>query len=155
MSKPYSSALVSIVSRYFDDHNYPYKFDNDKGILTGTFTINNKFKEYRQFILFFKQFYIVYSILNEHVDERYRKDVAEFLTRVNYGLPSCNFEMDMSDGQVMVKIFVPCENRIPSKGVLDTSILNGDRVLIKYGNALWSVMHGLATPEDACNAAEK
>lgn len=154
MSDQYSASLVSLVTRYFDDHNYRYQFDREKGVLTAQFNIENKFKGYTQIITFDKLTYTVFSFLKEKTEERWRSEVVEFLTRANYGLKFGCFGMDLSDGEIYIKASVDCDNRIPSNAVLQTSLDIGDKLLLDYGNALWSVMRGLASPEDACSAAE-
>jgi hypothetical protein len=53
---------------------------------------------------------VVYSVFTEAIPPGRRLEVAEFLTRANYGLMIGNFEMDLDDGDVRYKTSVQFES---------------------------------------------
>jgi hypothetical protein len=154
MAGTYSKAIASAVCNYFSSKNYKYEFIEEKGILTAGFTISGKLGSYKQYIFFHENNYQVYSVVKMNVDEAQRADVCEYLCRCNYGLKYGNFEMDMSDGQVRVKINVDCMGRDLDEAIIQKSVNFGDLILEKYGDGLLAVMFGFASPEEAYKKAD-
>ena len=81
--------------------------------------------------------------------------VAEYLTRANFGLRNGNFELDYSDGEIRYKTFVDCEDLLPSAAVLRDAVTIPVDMFDRYGNGLMSVVLGVRTPEEAIQDAEK
>jgi len=59
-----------------------------------------------------------YSVMPFKVPEHKRRDIAEFLTRSNYGLLLGNFEMDFADGEIRYKTSIDVQG-----SQLDTSLI--------------------------------
>ena len=61
---------------------------------------------------------IVYSICPFEVDEAMRARVAEYLSRVNWGMPLGNFEIHFPTGEVRFRTSIAIENAEPSDALL-------------------------------------
>jgi hypothetical protein len=100
--------------------------------------------------------FLFYSIAAVNVPEEKRLQVAEYLTRANYGLPLGNFEMDFSDGEVRFKTSLDIEGEeymlTPAmvKSLVYSNVLTMDR----YLGGMMAVIYGDALPEQEIRKAE-
>jgi hypothetical protein len=102
-------SLLDAVVAYFESENWPCQRLEDRSVLQVAFTGDhgtwNCFAlardEHSQLVF--------YSIYPEKVSPERRDDVAEYLTRANYGLMIGNFEMDLDDGDVRYKTGIQVE----------------------------------------------
>ena len=96
-----------------------------------------------------RQWFSFFSILPASVPEDKRVDVAEFITRANYGLVIGNFEMDFDDGEVRCKVSVDVEGgELTSKmieNVLGANLTTMDR----YFRGFMAVIYGDVEPSEA------
>jgi hypothetical protein len=80
----------------------------------------------------FEQF-LFYSIAPLRVAPDRRMEVAEFLTRANYGLPLGSFEMDLDEGDIHFKTGIDVEGEELTQGlvkhVVYTNVIMMDRYL--------------------------
>lgn len=90
------------------------------------------------------------------VNEDKRAEVAEYLTRANYGLHVGNFEMDMEDGEVRYKTTgVTDEKTAPSLDVIRRLTYIGFSMFDRYIPSLLSIVYGEKTALEAIVEAEK
>lgn len=93
--------------------------------------------------------FLFYAYCPETVPEDRRLAVAEFLTRVNYGLALGNFEMDMSTGEVRFKTSIDVEGTrlTPEliRPVIYANVLTGD----EYLPGLSAVIRAEKSPAEA------
>lgn len=154
MANDFSEELLTTLTDFLDEQGWHYTVDSEDGIIRSSFKLESKLKSYHMIVDVNELYYTVYYTLDISADEDCRREVAEFLTYVNYGLRSGNFEMDMRDGEVRVKIFIDCDDCPPTEEVLNMSFTDGDRYLNRYGNGLLSVMFGLSSPAKAYKSCE-
>lgn len=99
--------------------------------------------------------FIFYSIYPLTVPLEKRTTVAEFLTRVNYGMLIGNFELDFEDGEVRYKTSINVrEDRLSfvlAKHVIYTNIAMMDR----YFPSLMQVIQGEDSPIEVVFTIEK
>ena len=94
--------------------------------------------------------FVFYSLCPIKSPEAKRIEVAETITRANYGLMIGNFEMDFSDGEIRYKSSMDVD---PSVGLTDSMIK--DTILAnlsthdRYFPALMDVIYGASTPTEA------
>ena len=74
--------------------------------------------------------------------------MTEFLTRINYGLESCNFEMDFSDGEIRCKCFCNCADTVPTNQQISNCIFFNTATVNNYGNGIAKILFGIGTPEE-------
>jgi len=89
------------------------------------------------------------------VPRKKRLAVAEFITRVNYGLINGNLEMDFSDGEVGYKISLSVTKSPVTTNLLHSPFMIGLINMDTYQSFLESVVIGECTPEEANEASRK
>lgn len=98
--------------------------------------------------------FVFYAVAGVKAPEAARKEVADFLTRANYGLILGNFELDFSDGEIRYKTSFDAEDLDDPtplfKSCIYANVLTADR----YFPGLTAVMYGGSTPEQAVELVE-
>lgn len=100
------------------------------------------------------QQFIFYVQSGVKTPEESRGQVAEFLTRANYGLRIGNFELDMSDGEVRYKSSIDFEGIPLSYLLIRNAIYPAVQTMDRYFASLLQVMYGQSTPEAAIALVE-
>ena len=91
----------------------------------------------------------VHSICPRTAPEATRAAVAEFLTRVNYGLIIGNFEMDLEDGEVRYKTSIDVEDEPLSQTQMRKLMDYNGQAMDAHLPLLEEVMDATATPLEA------
>jgi len=98
--------------------------------------------------------FVFYSVAGVKAPEQARSEVADFLTRANYGLILGNFELDFSDGEIRYKTSFDAEGlEDPTplfRSCIYANVLTADR----YFPGLTAVMYGGSTPQQAVELVE-
>ena len=97
--------------------------------------------DYEQFL-----FYVIPPV---KVPETARSAVAEFITRVNYGLRIGNLEMDFDDGEVRYKSSLDFGGETLTAGLVKNTIYPAVQTMDLYLPVLMSVMYEGQSPVDA------
>lgn len=95
-----------------------------------------------------------YSVWSERVPEARRRDVMEFVTRANYGLPVGNFEMDLDDGEVRVKTAIDVDGIELTPQLCGNLVDANLAVMDRYFDGLDRVINAQATPAAAIEHVE-
>ena len=155
------------VHAMFQENEWKYDFDEERKLFHTGFGLSNAKLDQVRVILDVCgprgsedandecQFLIAFGKCGVRADESCMAQVAEYLTRANYGLRNGNFELDYSDGEIRYKVFVDCEDLLPSAAVLRDAVIIPVDMFDRYGNGLLSVVLGVRTPEEAIQDAEK
>lgn len=96
----------------------------------------------------------VYSQAAWYAPEHVRPQMAELLTRINYGLSNGNFEMDFSDGELRFKTSLDVTGAEPSAALIDNLLSPNFAAMDTYLPALEAVRDGRLSPQEALEAAE-
>ena len=154
----YSPCIRATLEKYLYSHHWSYEYDEEKGALRMTVALkNSKLQECGVMIQLRDQYFIVYATTDIRAGEDCREKVADYLSRVNYGLRWGNFELDMSDGEIRYKVLVDCGkdcDSMPSDSVIEHSLYYPISAMEKYGDSLLGVMFGFMTPVEAIEKAE-
>lgn len=97
---------------------------------------------------------LVYSIAPLRVPAERRRDVAEYLTRANYGLVLGNFELDFADGEARFKTSVDAEDVVVDAALLRPLVYQNVLTMDRYLAGLRDVALGGMAPALAVVAAE-
>ena len=81
-------------------------------------------------------------------------EMAEFITRANYGLKFGRFEMDYRDGEVRFQLSFPISAARVDNKILPTLMIAPPRMLDQYSKGFTEVLMGLKTPADAIKDCE-
>lgn len=150
----YSNQIASRWIGYLDGQGYNYDFDREKGIIRLNFSINSSLNRVKCIVDLHDSCFITYGGIDLSAQEDKRKEVAEYLTRANYGLRFGNFELDMRDGEIRYKCAVDCENCMPSNEIIERSLDIPVVMYQRYGDNLLKVMFGMTSAEEAIRLAE-
>ena len=81
-------------------------------------------------------------------------EMAEYITRANYGLKYGDFEMDWNDGEVRFHLTFPMSAVRADEMILPTLLMAPPRMLDQYSKGFTEVLMGLKTPADAIKDCE-
>ncbi|WP_170229052.1 tetratricopeptide repeat protein [Polyangium fumosum] len=98
---------------------------------------------------------VVYVIFEPKAKKELRTELAEFVTRANFGMGDGNFEMDFDDGSVRFKIALDYTEEPLSPLLLRNMIFDAMDTTEVYADALARVIAGKAKAKTAVRAAEK
>jgi hypothetical protein len=96
----------------------------------------------------------VYSQTTWYAPEHVRPQMAELITRINYGLSNGNFEMDFSDGEIRFKTSLDVTGAQPTAELIGNLLSPNFAAMETYLPALEAVRDGRLSPVDALEAAE-
>jgi hypothetical protein len=96
-----------------------------------------------------QQVFIFYSVCPINIPPEKFAEVAEFLTRANYGLPLGNFEMDYTDGEVRYKCSIDVDKSELTAGLISNVVYANVGTLDRYLPGLMQVVFGNVTPIEA------
>jgi hypothetical protein len=102
-----------------------------------------------------KQWFTFYSILPSNVPEEKRVEIAEFITRANYGLIIGNFEMDYGDGEVRYKTSVDVEGGELSPKMIENLMRANLMTMDRYFAGVMGVLYGDRDPAEAIAEMEE
>ncbi len=150
----YSKAIYNAITGFLDDDDWKYSFDEERELIRAGVSLKNKLQSTRLLIDLRDDKYLVFATINLNCDEDARAEMAALLTRINYTLIFGCFEMDFSDGEVRFRFSVDCDGAIPSRAVVQDSIVMPALMMEKYGNAILKVMMGFSDAESAFEEVE-
>jgi len=102
-----------------------------------------------------KQWFTFYSILPSNVPDDKRAEIAEFITRANYGLVIGNFEMDFADGEVRYKTSIDVEGGELTPKMVENVIRANWMTMDRYFPGLMGVLYGDRDPAEAVAETEE
>jgi hypothetical protein len=146
--------LLDLTEEFFLSEDWKYKHrDGKPGLVINMngknagFTIFAVEAEAQECLTF-------YALAPNRVPEEKRKDVAEFLTRANYGMRNGNFELDFADGEVRYKTFIDVEGGTLTRRMIQNLFVANLGTMDRYYPGLMKVMFGGATPATAVAGIE-
>lgn len=149
------AAVIAAIKNFFEVDDWKYELNEEKGFFQTGVRLKSKVGSVKLYIIVNKTGFSITSELSMRADESCRQNVAEFLTRANYGLRCGNFEMDMDSGAVHYKVFSPTIDGAPSVDAMKYLVYIGLNTVERYGDELLAVFFGMKTPKDAITAAEQ
>ncbi|HSJ53938.1 MAG TPA: YbjN domain-containing protein [Anaerolineae bacterium] len=85
---------------------------------------------------------LIYVVAPVRVPEDKRQEVAEFITRANYGLRIGNFEMDFADGEVRFKSSLDFEGAVLETSLIQNALYPAVRTMDRYLPGLLTLIYG-------------
>lgn len=148
MAENYSPEIAKAVENFLSENGWGYEPHDDYGRIQTDIKLNCKFRKADIDIIINEDSFLVYLILPMTADKEVQKEMTEFLTRINYGLESCNFEMDFSDGEIRCKCFCNCADTVPTNQQISNCIFFNTATVNNYGNGIAKILFGIGTPEE-------
>jgi hypothetical protein len=153
-SRGNGQSVLDIVVRFFREDQWNFQQVEDKPVIRagfrgerGTWVCFARVDEEHQRFLF-------HSIMGLNIPQQYRLAVAEYLTRVNDGLPLGNFEMDLDSGDVRFKTSIEVPEGELTVAMVRTLAYANVRNMDYYFPGVLAVVHGGLSPEAALARAE-
>lgn len=87
-------------------------------------------------------------------DEQCMREMGRFLHRINYGMHQGTFEMNVDSGKLQYKVYVDCENMLPSEAVIYNSIRCPVEMFRCYGEGIGGILFGGWRAEEAIRLCE-
>lgn len=148
--------LIDAVRDYLDANDWHYEYDPERRRIHAGLNLNCKLKKAKLHIHFRETSYCVYIVLDLNADNDVLPQILKYTAMANYGLPSGNFEVDVSDGEIRYKTYVDANGLDAlSKQVIEGSIYRGWNNVDRYGNGLAALLMGFSDPETEIEKAEK
>ena len=145
---------VDIICKYLDSMNIQYELDEKNHDFQFVVPIDEAFKKYYSGICVRERYILMYAILPFQCPEDRRQALAEYLNRVNYDLVFGNYEMDMSSGEIRLRLNYMTDGFLCDVEWAYQTILAIPTMLLKrYVAWLASVITGRLTPEEAFEQA--
>lgn len=150
----YSKEIANAVQQFFIDDDWKYDFDEENGVFRVGCNLQCKLGDTMIIVRIGETGFYSMAYIKIKAGEDVRKEVAEFITRANYGMKNGNFEMDFNDGELRYKSFNNCSGVLPSAAVIRDSLLFPALTIDHYGDALLAVIFGMKSPQEAIEDVE-
>jgi hypothetical protein len=139
---PNSPSIFDVLLNFFQRNNWSYSQHETEPILrmgyqgeNGEWNCLARTKEKPSQFIF-------YSLCPVNVPQKKRLEIAEFLTKVNYGLIVGNFEMDFQDGEVRYKTYgISLENHPLNLELIGQLIFVNVMTMDQYLPGIMSVIY--------------
>ncbi len=149
-----SELFETLKSFFFDDEWFYVEVDNRPLLRLNHWGENGRFSCQAE-INEDQQIFYFYSYFPVNVPPEKRADVAEFITRANYGMRVGNFELDYEDGEVRFKTSVDVENVEMSQALVSNHVYANVWTMDRYLPGLFAVIYGNINPKDAAEQIEE
>lgn len=156
--KTYSKAIASAVNTFLTEDDWHFSFDENCGIFRFGLSLKGKLKKINYIVDIKDDEYLVYAVSPLGADEedpQMMANMAEFISRANYGLKMGNFELDYNDGEVRFKVHVCCEDITPTVAMIKRSIYCPATMFDHYGSGIVNIIFNETTGKDAVEICEK
>lgn len=147
---------VDVVKKFLDENDWHYDMHDHGHVATftgGVGGFKGLYNSFR-FILFVGEDEVQnYATFPASAKDKL-PEMAEFITRANYGLKYGDFEMDWNDGEVRFHLTFPMSAVRADEMILPTLLMAPPRMLDQYSKGFTEVLMGLKTPADAIKDCE-
>ncbi|MDE6035465.1 MAG: YbjN domain-containing protein [Ruminococcus sp.] len=153
----YSKEIAECINKTLIDDDWNFEFNREKGVFRFDLNIKSKIKNLFYIIKVNEDDFVIYAIspVSSDVDDAdIMAEMAEFLTRANYGLRCGNFEMDYDDGEIRYRVYVDCEDNLPGSTVIMNGIVIASATFQRYANGITGIIFGGMDAEEACDMCE-
>lgn len=144
-----TESIFDTLVRFFQTEGWPFTPMEDQPVLQMQFEgQNHTYFCYAQAKEAERQC-VFYAVCPVNAPANKRQAVAEFLTRVNYGLAIGNLELDFDDGEIRYKTSLDVEGDRLSLALLRQLVYANLVTLDLYFPGILSVIYGNLTPAEA------
>ena len=146
--------IMDVVLRFFREDQWNFQKIKDKPVVRAGFR-----GEHGTWVCFARvdeenRRFLFHSTMGLNIPVQYRAAVVEYLTRVNYGLPIGNFEMNLDTGDVRYKTSLEIPECPLDVSVVRALAYTNVRAMDRYFSGVMAVVHGGMSPEAALARAE-
>ena len=146
--------IFDVVERFLESDDWPVSRVEGRAVIkTGFEGKNGQFTCYAQERNEQEQF-VFYSIFPIRTPENQTHEVAEFITRANYGMIIGNFELDYSDGEIRYKTSLDVEESEITEPLVRHMVYANVLTMDKYFPGLMRVLYAGIDPVSAIDEVE-
>ncbi len=146
--------ILDAVEAFLKEDDWPYSLIEGRTVYkTGFEGQNGQFTCYAQEREEQEQF-VFYSVYPVRAPDNMLPQVAEFITRANYGMIVGNFEMDYTDGEIRYKTSIDLEDSVVSKDLIRHAVYANVLTMDKYFPGLMRVIYAGIEPASAIEEVE-
>lgn len=146
--------IMDAVAQFLAEDDWPYTLMENRPVYkTGFEGKNGQFTCYAQERGEQQQF-VFYSVFPVRVPDNKMNELAEFITRANYGMIIGNFELDYGDGEIRYKTSVDVEDVELVEPLVRHLIYANVLTMDKYFPGLMRVLYAGISPADAVSEVE-
>lgn len=146
--------IFNALIEFFEEDGWEFQWIPDTSILSMGFSgQNGKWLCYAQAREIEEQL-VFYSVLSVNVQADKRHKVAEFITRVNYGMVIGNFELDFEDGEVRYKTSIDLEGSEPGAAIIRQLVYANLVITDRYLPGIMRVIYSDETAIDVLDSIE-
>lgn len=148
----YSAEIANAIISFLKEENWKFTFNRENGQFTFGVNLNNKIRAINYQITLYEKDFVVQAFPSIGVDSSDKKMIAtmsEFVCCANCGMRNGNFIFDVRDGGIGFKSFVDCAGTIPTKNIIENSILIPALSFERYGSGILEIIFGNVTAMDA------
>lgn len=143
--------IKQITKQWLDDTGWKYQEDDESPIIRSGMAGKNS-----TFNVFFvcdeeKQVLQTVALTLFRVPENLRREVAEFMARVNYFLLLGSLKMDMSDGELRYEVAIDVEDGVLTPPMVQHCCISACTSFDKSFPHVMSIIYGGKTAEEAFN----
>ncbi|MBR3796237.1 MAG: YbjN domain-containing protein [Clostridia bacterium] len=147
----YSKELVSQLGDFLKSAGITAAFEERDGhaLFSIRMKLRCKLQTAQMIILVRDDHFAALTTLPLAADENHRLAMAEFLTRINWGMRNGNFEMSMDTGEIRFKTYVHVGAQPLDPAAARLATLLPFLMIDRFGDALLEVLFGFKSPREA------
>lgn len=147
----YSAELVKALGDFFKGAGIAAAFEEKNGsaVFSIRMKLRCKLQTAQMIVLVREDNFTTLTTLPLAADENHRLAMAEFLTRINWGMRNGNFEMSMDTGEIRFKTYVHTGTQPMDISAARLATLLPFLMIDRFGDALLEVLFGFKTPREA------
>lgn len=153
----YNKEIATAINNFLKEDDWHFSFDEQKDSFRFGLSLKGKLRNVKYSVHVREDDYSVYvtSPLSADADDNDMIiRMSEFICRANYGLIRGSFELDVRDGEIQFKFYVPCNDSVPSNKTIGESIYIPMQMFKKYGDGIVSIIFTDTTAEEAIMKCE-
>jgi hypothetical protein len=155
MEREKEARLMTIVRQALDEAGWNYNMLERNRAMTFHVAGAHVRQDFLLVVDEASQFVVCYLSTTLRVPDGARQAVAEFLSRINYGVPIGNFEMDFDDGDVRYRTSVDLDGGTLTPRMVMLLIANAGTAFDSWYPALMKVIFAGISPEIAFREHEE
>ncbi len=146
--------IFNALIEFFEEDGWDFQWIPDSPVLSMGFSgQNGKWVCYAQARESEEQL-VFYSVLSVNVPPDKRHKVAEFITRVNYGMVIGNFELDYEDGEIRYKTSIDIEGTELVASMIRQIVYANLVITDRYLPGIMRVIYSEESPVDVLDSIE-
>ena len=148
--------MIKLVKDYLDREQWKYTYDEETHTILTGMKLKCKLQSLRMGVRFSENGYITIAYPALNAGEEYRQDIAEYITRANFGVKNGNFEMDYKDGEIRYKVYTSYKGLNEfSEDIVEESFVIPIVMFERYGDGLAALLFGFSNPKEEIDKAER